>query len=107
MQKTQEQLNAQMKERSEHDKVLNAIKDVLATQSGRHFIKYLLKSFDVAETPEIGLPHDVLLDKMGFLRAGNSIFKIVSQANHEIAGALLAQIEKEKYEELLYDSRRE
>ena len=44
------------------------------------------------------------MDKIGSMRAGNALFKIVSEANFEIAGQLLAQIEKEKYEEILRDT---
>jgi hypothetical protein len=98
---SQEQINHQLREQAEHQHVMLAIRDVLATPSGKIFIKYLLKSFEVGEMPEIGLPHDILLDKLGFLRAGNSVFKIIAEANNVEAGAILGQIEKEKYEDSL------
>lgn len=87
----------EFKERVEHQTALLDIKEVLATKAGKAFIEYLFKSFEVGEIPVIGLTGDLLMDRLGFLRAGNSIFKIVAEANPEIAGMILAKIEKEKH----------
>jgi hypothetical protein len=81
-----------------HAQMLEHIKKVVADPSGRAFIKYLFKELGVAELPEVGLKDDMLHAYLGHLRAGNSIFKIVAQAVPSLAGELLAQIEKEKYE---------
>jgi len=96
-----EQLNQEAKERHEHHAVLLAIQGVIATKSGKDFIKYLFKSFEVGEAPPLGISGEFLHDKLGFLRAGNSIFKIVAEASPEFAGVTLAQIEKEKHVEKL------
>lgn len=90
----------EFKMRADHQRVLLDIKFVLSTMEGRNFISYLFKSFDVGELPPIGLNGDMLMDRLGFLRAGNSIFKIVSEAAPDTAGALLAEIEKERHAEL-------
>jgi len=90
--------NEELKERAEHRNVIIAIQEVLATPKGRGFIKYLFREFEVGELPSVGVSGDLLMDRLGFLRAGNSVFKIVAEANAEQAGQILAQIEKEKHE---------
>jgi len=95
-----EQMKAN-KEARRYAGVLKDISVVLGTPAGKGFVRYLLKELEVGELPAMGLPEEFLRDKLGFLRAGNSIFKMVAQANPEVTGALLAQIEKEKYEELI------
>lgn len=95
-----------LKERLEHRDVLLAIQALLVTKPGKDFIKYLFKNFDVAVPPEFGLSGELLHDRIGFLRAGNSIFKIVAESSPEMAGSILAQIEKEKYDQIQYDQTR-
>lgn len=56
-----------------------------------------MKHFAVGELPEIGLPDDIKAEYIGFLRAGQSLFEIVSQADSMAAGLILAQIQKEKF----------
>lgn len=98
----------ELKELKKHQEVILDLQLILNTKHGRNFVKYLFESFDVAsELPPIGCDEAFIRDRLGFLRAGNSIFKLAAQANPEVAGTLLGQIEKEKYETLLYDSRRE
>ena len=99
--------NEEIKEAIEHREVLLDVKAVLATNHGRNFIKYLFKHLGVGELPELGLTGDLLMDKLGFLRAGNSIFKLVSEADFEITGALLAKNEKEKYNEIYAEYQNE
>lgn len=95
----------EVKEAIEHRDVLLAIRAVLATASGKVLFKYLIKSFDVNELPEIGLEGSILMDRLGFLRAGNSIFKLLAEADAGIAGNLLAEIEKERYAQIYADSK--
>lgn len=103
MQKSREFINEEKKERAEYAEALQNLRAVLATNTGRNFIKYLFTVFDVGELPEIGIPDDFLRDRLGFLRAGNSVYKLVAAANPEIAGMILGTIEKEKYVQANYD----
>lgn len=95
-----EQQNELAKEAMRHRETILAIQDILGTKSGRAFIKYLLESFDVGELPVVGLSGDFLMDRLGFLRAGNSVFKIIAEANPDTAGQIIAQIERERYAKL-------
>lgn len=97
IEKNQAQINEEMKEQAEYQLVLMDIQSVLATKSGKNFVRYLFKNLDVGDFPPIGVDENYLRDRLGFLRAGNSVFKLVAQANPVDAGAILAQIEKEKY----------
>lgn len=87
--------------RIEHRDVLLDLRAVLASVSGKNVFKYLIKTLDVAELPEVGLTGELLIERVGSLRAGNSIFKLLSEANVEVAAALLAKVEKEK-QDVLY-----
>ena len=98
--------NEELKERLKHRDALLDIQAVLVTKSGKAFIKYLFESFDVGELPPIGFSGDLLMDRLGFLRAGNAIFKIVAEANPEMAGIILGQIEREKYDQIQFDEAR-
>lgn len=89
----------------EHRNAILDIQAVIGTENGRRFFKYLFKSLDVGEVPVFGLTDEFLHDRLGFLRAGNSIWKIACEANCVIAGKILAEIEKEKYEKLIQDAR--
>ncbi len=95
----------EIQERIEHRDVLMHIRAILTTGSGLSFFKYLFKNFDVAELPESGLEGNLLYERIGVLRAGNAIFKLVSEANAEIAANLLAQNEKERYAKLYADAQ--
>lgn len=95
-----------IKERAEHHAVLQSLQAILATREGKHFMKYLLKAFDVTEPPPIGMQGELLHAHLGLNRAGNSVFKLVCQANPDIAGQIIAQVEKEKYEQILFEARR-
>ncbi len=85
-----------LKEQAEYNHALKCIQVVIQTQAGRDLITYLLKSLDVNEYPVVGMTGDMLMDRMGFLRAGNSIFKLIAAATPDIAGQIVAQIEKER-----------
>lgn len=90
-------VDSELREQLEHREVLQSIQSILITKPGRDFIKYLFKSFEVGELPAVGIEGSFLMDRLGFLRAGNSVFKIVAEANAEQAGQIIAQIEKEKH----------
>jgi hypothetical protein len=84
----------------EHQKIIGDLQAVLATKSGRGFFKYLLKTFDLQDLPKPGMDEDLKNEYLGFLRAGRTILQLVSQANPSVAGTILTEIEKEKYDEL-------
>jgi hypothetical protein len=88
------------KEAIEHRDMILDLRAVLATASGVKVFKYLFKHLGVAELPELGLTGELLMDKLGYLRAGNAVFKLVSEANMEVSGQIVSQIEKEKYEQI-------
>ena len=84
------------KEEREYEELLNHIQTLLSTLSGRAFVKYLFKSFEVGEVPHIMCRGEDLLDRTSFLRAGNSIYKLIMAASPDIGGQILTIIEKEK-----------
>lgn len=90
----------ELKERIEHRDALLDIQAVLATRSGKAFITYLFKSLDVGELPEQGLEGSILMENLGFLRAGNEVFKLVAEANAEVAGEIFGKIKKEHNEQI-------
>jgi hypothetical protein len=90
----------EIKEALEHRNVLMDIRSVLETTQGKNFFKYLFKYLDVGELPPIGSEGSMLMDRLGFLRAGNSIFKLAAEADAKVAGVLLAELEKERYDRL-------
>jgi len=99
----QELSKEEIKERIEHREVLLDIQALLVTSSGKNFIKYLFKTLDVLELPPLGLTGDILMDKLGSLRTGNSIFKLIAEASPDIAGDLIAQNERDKNVQIYQD----
>lgn len=95
----------EIKEAIEHRDAILDIRAILATSSGRNFIKYLFKHLEVNELPQLGLDGPLLMDKLGFLRAGNAIFKLIAEANAQVAAELLAINEKERHAEIYSDSK--
>ena len=87
-------------ERIEHQDVLLAIRAIISTTPGQAFFKYLFKHLEVVGLPDLGLDEKLLLDKLGSLRPGRAIFKLVAEADAKKAGEILAQIERENYEKL-------
>lgn len=83
---------------NEHEAMLQDLGLILATPPGQNFIKYLLKHFGVGDLPAINIPANLRDEYIGFLRAGQSIFEIASQADSLKAGLILAQIQKEKFD---------
>jgi len=90
----------QVREAIEHRDVLLAVRSVLDTKSGKALFKYLFSHFEVGNVPPEGLEGNVLFEFLGFLRAGNSIYKLTCEADAETAASILAQIEKERYAKL-------
>jgi hypothetical protein len=93
-------LTEDIKERIEHRDALLDIRGILKTEPGQRFFKYLFKNFEIGQVPAQGLEGSFLHDRIGFLRAGRSIFEIASEADFEMAAKLLAQIEKERYDKI-------
>lgn len=93
------------KEAIEHRDALLDVRAILATTSGKNFFKYLFKNFEVNELPPLGLEGSLLMDKLGFLRAGNSIFKLIAEADANMAASILAQIEKDRYAQKYAESK--
>lgn len=91
--------------RIEHRDTLLHIQAMLATLSGRHFVKYLFREFEVTKLPPLGMEGNQLMDKIGSLRAGQAIFEIVAEASPELAASILAQIEKERHAQIYSDSQ--
>lgn len=83
----------------EHENMLLDLSHILSTPQGQNFIKYLLKHFGVGDLPAVNIPPNIRDEYLGFLRAGQSVFEIVSQADDIKAGLILAKIQKEKYDE--------
>lgn len=84
------------KEVIEHQQMLNDILTVLNTIPGQRVFKYLFKHFEVTELPELGFTGDLLLDRLGSLRPGRALFRVVAEADPKKAAMLLAEIENEK-----------
>lgn len=91
----------------EHQKTVEDIQTILASHAGRRFVKYLFKHLGVAVIPPQGLTGELLADQLGVLRAAQTVFKITAQADALAAGQILAELEKERYEELLAETRTE
>lgn len=104
MAKRAEKSPEDIKEAIEHRDVVLNVRSVLATTPGKILFKYLFKSFDVGQPPFQGFEGAMLHDHLGFLRSGNSIFKLACEANAETAAGLLAEIEKDRYETLCKDA---
>lgn len=94
------------REQAKHATALLDIQQVLATKAGKSLFYYLFSELAVADLPQQGMPHDAMLEYLGFLRAGKSIFDIVSEASPEMAGTILAQIQKERYAAKILEARR-
>lgn len=81
----------------EHEMMLTNLRSILKLSEGKAFAKYLIKHFGVGEYPQPGIDKDLLLEIMGFSRAGESIFAILAQADPITTGQLMAEIQREKY----------
>lgn len=93
--------NKELREAYQHQQMLVEIRNVLVTPAGRVFIKYLLKEFDVCEVPVFGLSDEFLREKLGAMRAAHALWKVLCEADPDQAAKLLAQVERERYAELM------
>lgn len=89
----------ELKEATEHKQVLVDLNSVLQSPAGNRLFKYLFKYFEIAKTPDFGHPENMLRELNGYNRAGEAIFDLACEANFEIAGAILAKVKKELYDE--------
>lgn len=92
------------REAQERRDVLLHLRSVLKTQSGQEVFKYLFKHFEVTKLPDVGLTDELLRDKLGFLRAGQIVFELASEADAVIASNLLAQNERLRYAQTYKDA---
>ena len=98
-------LEQERKEAVEHRDVLLSIASIINTDEGRKLFRYLFKTLDVTELPTVGMEGNALYEYLGFLRAGNSIFKLACQASSDTAASIIAKIERERYDDLYHESR--
>lgn len=92
-------------ENVEHRDALLAIASIVKTKEGQKLFRYLFKNFEVANLPDRGLDEKDLHEYLGFLRAGNSIYKLVCEADADIAGNILSKLERERYDHKLAEHR--
>jgi len=83
----------------EHQNVLLALRAILQTPNGVTLFSYLFKNFNVGEMPVRGLTEVELHENLGFLRAGNSIYKLICEADASISASILSELERKRYEQ--------
>lgn len=106
--KTEVEKYVERKERQElleHRDVLMAIAVILKSKEGIQLFKYLFKTLDVTGLPDPLMEEKALFEYLGFLRAGNAIYKLVCEADFEIGASILSKIERDKYDDLLEQHR--
>ena len=89
----------------EHRDVLLSIKALLKTKEGQQLFKYLFKNLDITCTPDKMMEGNELSEYLGFLRAGNSIYKLACEADPDMSASLLSKLERERYERLYTEHR--
>lgn len=94
------ELEKERQELLEHRDVLLAIGVLLKQKEGLQLFKYLFKYFNLLELPYKGLEDNELHDNLGFLRAGNAFYKLVCEADFDIAASILSKLEREKYDDI-------
>lgn len=92
-------------ERLEHRDVLLAIGAVIKTKEGQQIFEYLFKHFEIAALPPRHETGEILHEHLGFLRAGNSIYKLVCEAASESAASILAKTERKRYDDAYHKYR--
>ena len=95
-----QQAEQDRKDSIEHRDVLLAIAMILKQKEGRQLFSYLFKNFEVTCVPDIGMKGEELHEYLGFLRAGNSIYKLASEADSENAASILANLERKRYDDI-------
>jgi hypothetical protein len=91
----------ELKERMEERDALMAIASMMGTKEGRDLFRYLFKTLEITTLPDMSMKGEILHDKLGFLRAGNSIYKLACQAASNATASIAADIEREKYDNAL------
>lgn len=95
----EQMIQQELEAAQEHQNVINSIGIMMSNSHGKRFVKYLLKSFDFGGFPPTGLRGDDLLEYTAFLRAGNSVYKMILEAAPELTGQLVTEMEKERQSE--------
>jgi len=88
----------------QRDAIIN-LREVLNTPPGRSFIKFLFKTLEVGELPSKGLESPDMYETLGFLRSGQAVFQLTSQANRKLAGNMLAEIQGDIYNDAIQRSQ--
>lgn len=88
----------ELKERLEHRDATLAIASIIKTPEGKALFKYLFTTLEITKLPDENLEGNMLYENLGFLRAGNSIYKLACQADFESAASILSKLERERYE---------
>lgn len=101
----QEKTQEEISEAIEHRDIILDVRAVLATNAGKNLFKYLFKHFEVAQSVPQGFEGMMLHEWLGFMRAGNSIFKLAAESDFIEASRLLAKIEKERYDAVYKDAQ--
>jgi len=83
----------------EHRDVLLAISSLLKTNEGKTLFKYLFKNLEVITTPENGMKGEELHEYLGFLKAGNSIYKLTCEADYKESALILSELERKRYDD--------
>jgi len=99
------EIEQERKERLEHRDVLLSIASLIKTDEGQKLFKYLFKNLEVSQVPPQGLEGNQLHEYLGFLRAGNTIYKLACEAASETSASILAKLERERYDDL-YEQHR-
>ena len=87
------------REQLEYRDVLLAVQSLMTTSDGVKVFSYLMKNLNVTKLPEQGMEGVELHDYLGFLRAGNSVYKLLCQADPEEAAKLIAKIERKEHDD--------
>lgn len=93
------------REQIEHRDVLLAIASLIKTKEGMQLFSYLFKNFEATNLPDRNMKGENLHEYLGFLRAGNSIYKLACEADSETAASIIAKIERKRYEQI-YEQHR-
>lgn len=92
------QLRTEQKQRAD---AVEAVRAMLNFPPARLFIKELFRMGEVGETPDVGLPHEFLRAQIGRMSLGREIYKLVSEGDHQMAALILAEVEKERQNEMV------
>lgn len=97
-----------LKEKLQHDaekqrELLVHIDALMQTVSGKIFVKHLLDNFGVLELPYEFCKGEELIERLAYHRAGLAVFKLISQSNPAMAGAIIGELQKERNDENNHD----